>query len=79
MTYEELCAEAKKQGYRLIKKKKYVPHVRCRCGRRGLAWQSQHGIMIKCDQCESQSGWHRVERDAWVDWYNVNSDEKWED
>ena len=32
MTFEELKAEATKQGYNLVKKPTYIPMAKCPCG-----------------------------------------------
>lgn len=81
MTYEELKAEAKRQGYRLSKIQKYVPHVRCKCGARGELWYgSGSGAFIQCSnfECDTRTGHHQTERQAWINWYELNVGE-WEE
>ena len=81
MTYEELKAEAKRQGYQLSKIKKHVPHVRCVCcGKRGELWHCPDGDFIMCSglSCIAQSKPAPSERRAWINWYELNVGE-WEE
>ena len=57
MTLEELKAEAKKQGYRLTKIKKYQSLKRCNCGNRPVLWNSDcpKGFFYWCENCDTKS------------------------
>lgn len=79
MTYEELKAEAKRQGYRLSKIQKYVPHSRCIiCGARGQLWYGMGGgAFIQCE-CGARTNHNQTERQAWIEWYRMNVGE-WEE
>lgn len=76
MTYEELKAEAKRQGYRLSKIKKNVPHVRCKCGGVGELWfKSSCGDYVRCRRCDASADWATSARGAWINWYTLNEGE----
>ena len=60
MTLEELKAEAKRQGYKLIKAK--TPRFeRCLCGHNVHQWCSRAGTeqMVYCKHCGLESPWVR--------------------
>lgn len=71
MTYEELKAEAKAQGYNLVKIPPKVPFMQCVCGRGrrsvGL-WHSPMGQFFKCDYCGFSGGYGKNERKAKIAW-----------
>ena len=60
MTYEELKAEAKRQGYKLIKDKR-PRFERCLCGHNVHQWCSRAGTerMVYCKHCGLESPWVR--------------------
>lgn len=81
MTLEELKEEAKRQGYTLIKKRERIPHVRCTCGARGNLWSCIMpppnpipGSFIECSKCDKRTQAHPRERDAWKEWYEMNTE-----
>ena len=50
MTYEELKAEASRQGYSLIRKEKYVHLLKCpQCGKKPSLWNTPNGFIYRCD------------------------------
>lgn len=70
MTYEELKTEANKMGYRLTKKKEYVPHKnKCKCGGKGGAWYNCAGgcttRFVQCGRCGIRTNDYKSENDAW--------------
>lgn len=78
MTYEELKNEANKMGYRLVKKKEYVPHKRCKCGSRGSLWygciNGKADYSILCENCYIRTNSYRSERDAWREWNKMQEE-----
>ena len=79
MTYEELKIEANKMDYNLIKKKEYVPHKRCKCGKRGLYCLANRGdgkvvYFIECKECKIHTSDHKSEDDAWKEWNNMQEE-----
>lgn len=70
MTFEELKAEAKKQGYNLIKVKEYVPHVRCTCGKRPHIVYDD-AFKVRCDICDKETGFYTNDDDAWREWMQI--------
>ena len=69
MTHEELKAEAKAQGYNLIRINKPERLLPCKCGckRRSRWWTSNGNITLECLRC----GFHvygRNEADARKNW-----------
>ena len=52
MTFEELKAEAKRQGYNLIKKKESIKLLPCTCGnKRPEIWFNYDGGYYRCQKC----------------------------
>lgn len=79
MTYEELKAEANKMGYNLIKKKEYVPHKHCKCGKRGQYCLGNRGdgkvvYFIECEKCKIHTNDHRAPDDAWREWNKMQEE-----
>lgn len=73
MTYDELKNIADSMGYRLVKKKPYIPHGRCICGSRGSVWFTGHKRFIRCDdlECKFTGPITKTEREAWIEWNNT--------
>lgn len=71
MTFEELKAEANRQGYNLIKKQKYISLTKCpMCGEKPEQWCWKGLLSYKC-RCDKHNGWFstdRAARIAWNDW-----------
>ncbi len=70
MTLEELKAEAKAQGYRLVKITPYVKLMPCKCGRKLIdSWVGINGIhFYKCPNCGEKGGYAETERGARIKW-----------
>ena len=69
MTLEEVKAEASKLGYRLIKKQKYIPKTRCKCGRRPEMWYVRDGgNYVICPNCDIRTKVCKDEKQAWIAW-----------
>ena len=72
MTYEELKAEAEKQGYGLIRKEKYVSLKKCpKCGRKPSLWTSVDGYTYRCDKCGLSSDRQKTVKKAKLSWNKV--------
>ena len=71
MTLEELKAEAKRQGYKLIKDKK-PRFERCLCGHNVHQWCSRGGMeqMVYCKHCGLESPWVRGGDDKVIEAWN---------
>lgn len=71
MTYEELKAEAKRQGYKLIKDK-HPRFERCLCGHNVHQWCSRRGMekMVYCKHCGLESPWVRGGDDKVIEAWN---------
>lgn len=69
MNFEELKAEADKQGYTLIKKQPYVSLLKCpNCGKKPQPWISAVSNKTKY-KCECQStDWIKGDRSARMEW-----------
>ena len=68
MTFEELKAEANRQGYDLIKKQRYISLVRCNiCGEKPEQWQRKGLLSYKC-RCDKANGWYATDRAARIAW-----------
>ena len=72
MTLEELKAEAKRQGYKLIKDKK-TRFERCLCGHNVHQWCSRRGMenMVYCKHCGLESPWVRGGDDKVIEAWNA--------
>lgn len=77
LPFESLKAEAKRQGYNLIKMQKYVPHIRCQCGQKPSLWSTREGYQIKCEDCKKKTFVYKKQRDAWIDWNELNTGKRW--
>lgn len=71
MTFEELKAEAKRQGYNLTKIPERITFTPCICGhnRRGM-WYSTKGLgrKYKCNNCGFEGGWGKTNKEAKLAW-----------
>lgn len=77
MTFEELKAEADRQGYKLIKKSQYIRLERCpQCGKYPRLWCGQRGIYYSCHQYNSEPC--KSERAAKLAWNRMANQEKGE-
>ena len=69
MTLDEIKAEAKAQGSRLVKIKPYIKLKPCKCGRkRHETWYGPDGIFYKCPKCEHRGEYGKTDRDARILW-----------
>ena len=70
MTLEELKAEAKRQGYKLIKAK--TPRFeRCLCGHNVHQWcNGPEGWMVYCKHCGLNSPWAAKNKTAVIEAWN---------
>lgn len=69
MTYEELKAEAKAQGYNLVKAKPYTRMLPCTCGsKRRSLWHCPKGNYLVCNRCGKRSRLGINERQAREFW-----------
>ncbi len=70
MTIEELKAEAKRQGYSLIKKQPYIALKKCpKCGKKPVLWVRSLDGKHKCDcDCVWIIEWQKTERQARIAW-----------
>ena len=66
VTFDELKAEAKAQGYKLMPIAPYVKLEPCKCGRKRSQqlWHSQTGKFFKCGYCGFTAAEGKNERDA---------------
>jgi hypothetical protein len=72
MTLDELKAEAKAQGYRLMPIIPYVKLAPCKCGRKRIEeWfvcDGTGGIFFQCPVCGMKSPKGKTEREAREKW-----------
>ena len=70
MTWEELKAEAKRQGYKLIKAK--TPRFeRCLCGHNDHQWcNGPEGWMVYCKHCGLNSPWAAKNKTSVIEAWN---------
>lgn len=72
MTYEELKAEAEKQGYGLIRKEKYVSLKKCpKCGIKPSLWTGVDGETYRCDRCGLSGERQKTVKKAKLSWNEV--------
>ena len=66
MTLEELKAEAKAQGYRLIKIQPYIRIMPCKCGTKRINhwYYSNKGEFYKCPNCGLEAPLGKNDREA---------------
>ena len=70
MTFEELKAEAKRQGYNLVKKPTYIPLKPCVCGAK-LSVKAKwtiYGNAYKCIKCGLESTPSKTQKGAREYW-----------
>lgn len=71
MTLEELKAEAKRQGYKLIKGKK-PRFERCLCGHNVHQWESgPKGWAVYCKHCGLEGPWAKKSHSAVIEAWNA--------
>lgn len=69
MTLEELKAEAKRQGYKLIKEKPYIALEKCpKCGKKPRLRVYVGTDQYQCDCTNRSMGWYRNESKAKEAW-----------
>lgn len=70
MTLDELKAEAKAQGYKLVKFQPYIRISPCPCGRKQIErwYYPGDGIFLKCPVCGRKGPLGRNEREARIKW-----------
>ena len=80
MTLEELKAEAKRQGYKLIKAKRPRFEL-CLCGHNVHQWCSRTGMkrMVYCKHCGLESPWIKGGNAAVIEAWNEMIREKKKD
>ena len=70
MTFEELKAEATKQGYNLVKKPTYIPMAKCPCGAKlsiKAKW-TVYGNAYYCIKCGLESNPSKTQKGARENW-----------
>lgn len=68
MTFEELKAEADRQGYNLVKKQKYISLKPCPvCGKKPSEWFNRGLHTYKCE-CDKHYQWFATNRAARIAW-----------
>lgn len=74
MTFEELKAEAKRQGYNLIKKKESVKLLPCACGnKRPSLWYTGGGhCYYQCIRCMRAGTLAIFKNEAKMNWNNAD-------
>ncbi len=71
MTFEELKAEASRQGYNLVKKPTYIPLTPCICGsKRGLRMTYTTGFLrfYRCIKCGLEGKKADSNKEARLNW-----------
>lgn len=70
MTFDELKAEAKRQGYNLIKIQKYIPLTPCVCGakRSVKVYCTRFGNVCMCSNCGKSTEEVKSARKARTAW-----------
>lgn len=77
MTFEELKNEANRQGYNLVKKKKYIRLLHCPvCGRKSthlLIGLYNHGgeYRLVCSNCDFHGDWAKTNTEIRKAWNNA--------
>ena len=76
MTLDELKAEAKRQGYKLIKDNPMPKMLPCICGsKHRTLWLGADGWYFECDGCGRTAKPGRTERGARNEWNRMVTDE----
>ena len=77
MTLDELKAEAKRQGYKLIKDNPVPKMLPCVCGaNRRAEWTNIRGkYCYECMKCGRTSSWGDTRREARENWNRMVSDD----
>lgn len=69
MTVDELKAEAKAQGYKLMPITPYIKLSPCKCGRKRVEqWYHGDCIFFKCPICGLKSAEGKTQREARKNW-----------
>lgn len=72
MTLEELKAEAKKHGYKLVKDLPYISMLPCVCGHKNIAymcfWGAPNPFYHQCRKCGFKSQPTRTKYEAKIKW-----------
>jgi hypothetical protein len=70
MTFEELKAEASRQGYSLVKKPTYVSLAKCSCGAKlsVKAYDTIYGHAYRCIKCGLESVPSKTRKNARLYW-----------
>ena len=71
MTLEELKAEAKAKGYKLIKDEPYIRQSTCICGAKNTSmwWKGNDVCKLKCRKCGFASeSWVKTQKEAKIAW-----------
>ena len=68
MTLDELKAEAKRQGYALIKKPDPAKLMPCKCGKKPEHWYVAGGEVYMCQNCGIRAESGRNRRRAIIAW-----------
>ncbi len=76
MTLDELKAEAKRQGYKLIKDNPMPKMLPCVCGsKHRTQWSRADGWYYECDGCGRKAKPGKTERKARENWNRMVNDE----
>ena len=76
MTLDELKAEAKRQGYKLIKDNPMPKLLPCICGsKHRILWSCAEGLYFECGGCGRTACPGRTERKARENWNRMVTDE----
>lgn len=72
MTFEELKAEAKAQGYKLVKETPYIRQLPCICGAKNtICWYvsgSGGKSFLECKKCGFKGGTGITQREIKIAW-----------
>ena len=76
MTLDELKAEAKRQGYKLIKDNPMPKMIPCICGSKGrILWSCAEGWYFECVGCGRMAKPGKTKRKARDEWNRMVNDE----
>ena len=72
MTLEQLKAEAKKYGYKIVKDLPYIRMLPCVCGNKSIAymsaWETPTPYYHRCRKCGFESQRARTKYEARIKW-----------